>query len=320
MPTYRLPALPYLRLRVTWRALDRARLPAFHGSMLRGAFGHALRSVACTMGRATRCETCPLRGACAYTRFFETFVEGEPPPFLKGVRQSPRPFVFEPAGGARELEAGERLETGLVLLGRAIELQPFVLLALERMGAGGLGAGRARFSLERVDFLAEDGRWRSGFRAGASSWPDAVVPLVAGTEAGEEVGRVTIRFLTPTRVQKKGRPQTRLDFRTVGFVALRRVLELAHFHVPETEVDWQFQPLLSLASEVAVTRSELRWQDLARFSNRQQAKVPAGGVVGEIDLEGELAPFVPLLRAAEVVHVGKGAAYGLGRIEVLAAA
>lgn len=41
-----------------------------------------------------------------------------------------------------------------------------------------------------------------------------------------------------------------------------------------------------------------------------------GGLVGDLHLEGDLAPFAPLLRAAEVVHVGKGATFGLGKVEI----
>ena len=41
-----------------------------------------------------------------------------------------------------------------------------------------------------------------------------------------------------------------------------------------------------------------------------------GGFVGEITLEGDLNPFSELLRAAEVVHVGKGTTFGLGKVEI----
>jgi hypothetical protein len=108
--TYRLPSIPYLRLRVAMRAEAEAALPEYHGSMLRGAFGHALRRTVCTMGPAQPCGSCQLRRACVYTRIFETFVEDEPPPFLRGVDQAVRPYVFEPRGwgGTRPLELGSR--------------------------------------------------------------------------------------------------------------------------------------------------------------------------------------------------------------------
>jgi CRISPR-associated endoribonuclease Cas6 len=41
-----------------------------------------------------------------------------------------------------------------------------------------------------------------------------------------------------------------------------------------------------------------------------------GGFVGEMEIEGDLEPLAPLLATAEILHVGKGATFGLGRIEI----
>ena len=38
--------------------------------------------------------------------------------------------------------------------------------------------------------------------------------------------------------------------------------------------------------------------------------------MGTLRLEGDFAPLLPLFRAAEVLHVGKGAVFGLGRVTV----
>jgi len=57
MAEYRLPAIPHLRLRASFRAGAPAHLPAFKGSTLRGAFGHALRRAVCAMGPQQPCET-----------------------------------------------------------------------------------------------------------------------------------------------------------------------------------------------------------------------------------------------------------------------
>ena len=65
-----------------------------------------------------------------------------------------------------------------------------------------------------------------------------------------------------------------------------------------------------------VTAADLRWHDCKRWSQRQQASMKLGGLVGRLVLEGDLAPFASLLGAAEVVHVGKGATFGLGQVVV----
>lgn len=251
-----------------------------------------------------------------YTRIFETLIDGEPPPFLRGVGAAPRPYLFEPRTEAREVAPGELVETDVLLLGQAAELQPFVLLALERTAERGFGERRSRFRLVAVDALGEDGSWRAGYRLGGERRPGSVARLVPVLDEPAPE-RLTLRFLTPTRIEKGGKPQETVPFKGLVFQMLRRVLELAHFHVPGAEPDWHFKPLLERTEDLHTTRSDLTWRELERYSSRQGGKVPLSGFVGEMELEGDLGAFLPLLRTAEVVHVGKGTAFGLGRLEVL---
>ena len=311
---YSLPSIPYVRLRFTLRAQEEAWLPAFTGSLLRGAFGHALRKAVCAMGPGQACETCRLRSACVYTRLFETFVEGEPPPFLHGLATAPRPFVLEPGEGSGRLGKGDGLSFDLLLVGRAVELLDYAVLAVERMAAGGLGRSRRRFGLEDVRHLDRDGAWRSGLGSEASDMRG--VREVMATPAPERVSRerINLRFLTPTRIRVKGHLSGGPGFRELAFAMLRRTLELAYFYVPGADVDWSFHELLELAGRVRVVGANLRWHDWRRYSNRQQTSMTLGGFVGDLQLEGDLGPFLPLLEAATVLHVGKGTTFGLGRV------
>ena len=58
-------SFPVARYRFEFQASQAIRLPAYSGSMLRGAFGHALRQLAC-MTRHKECAGCPLIGSCPY--------------------------------------------------------------------------------------------------------------------------------------------------------------------------------------------------------------------------------------------------------------
>ncbi|HLE85371.1 MAG TPA: CRISPR system precrRNA processing endoribonuclease RAMP protein Cas6 [Thermoanaerobaculia bacterium] len=326
MAPYRLPDIPHLRLRATLVSGSSGQLPGYLGSTLRGAFGHALRRLVCAMGPEQPCATCPLRGPCVHTRLFETFLEGDPPPFLRGLPTAPRPYVFEPRTPLRNepqvISAGDCLELDLLLFGQAVALQGYAVLALERMAERGLGQRHRPFVLQEVRHQGAGGAWQTGYRRGERPWSDqvAAAPLPApltsdGTPAAPE--RLTLRFTTPTRIQKQGELQDRPAFRPLAFAMLRRALELAHCHVPGAEVSWDFNGYLRQADAVRVTRTTLHWHDWTRYSNRQKAQHSMGGFVGEIDLEGDLAPFLPLLHAAETLHVGKGATFGLGKVEVV---
>jgi len=312
---YTLPAIPYLRLQITLQAEEPAMMAPYQGSMLRGAFGHALRRTVCAMGPRQECASCVLRQACVYTRIFEPFVEGEPPPFLRGVDQAVRPYVFEPLGVAGRLEPGETMRFDLLLFGQAVELQAFAILAVERMAQTGLGSGRARFRLVRVEAAETGGTTRRLFSDGS---PPSSVPArpVTPTPAALPPGAVILHLLTPLRLKVRDHLNDRPTFRDLAFKMLCGVLEMAHFHVHSAEVDWSFRDFLRRADDVHIAGGDLRWHDWERWSQRQESAMKLGGLVGHLHLEGDLVPFGPLLRVAEVVHVGKGATFGLGKLEV----
>jgi hypothetical protein len=310
-----LPSIPFIRLRMTLQAEEPVILPPFLGSMLRGAFGHALRRLVCVMGPGQACATCSLRLACVYTRIFEPTVEGEPPPFLRGIDQAVRPYVFEPLGEGGRLAPGGALRFDLLLFGQAAELAAYAVLAVERMAPAGLGTRRAPFRLLEVDAVAPDGTAREVLRAGAPL-SGARLPTAAPEAAPLPPGPVTLRFETPLRIKMRHQLNDRPSFRDLAFNMLRRILELAHFHVPGAAIDWKLRPLLEQADGVRIVEAELAWHDWERFSQRQGTTMKLGGLVGRVVVEGDVAPFGPLLRMAEVVHVGKGAVFGLGKVAV----
>jgi hypothetical protein len=256
-----------------------------------------------------------LRRTCFYTRIFEPSVEGEPPPFLHGIDQAVRPYVFEPLGGEGPVEPGETLSFDLLLFGQAVELQAYAVLAVDRMAQVGLGFQRARFRLARVEALGLSGPPRTLFTEGA---PLSFQPAQASRPEPDSPAaeRITLRFATPLRLKVRDRLAGRPGFRDLVFNALRRVLDLAHTHVPGAAVEWGFRTFLEQSSAVRVVTEDLRWHDWERWSNRQRTAMKLGGVLGTVVLEGDLSPFVPLLRTAEVVHVGKGATFGLGKVFV----
>jgi hypothetical protein len=318
---FRLPALPHLRLRITLRARSPARLVPFHGSMLRGAFGHALKRTVCALPQEPLCAECRLRHECAYAQIFETPIEKAGPrgttPFLQGVATAPHPYLFEPRSQAAELAAGGELAFDLILFGRAIDYQGRALYAIETMAETGLGAGRTSFALAHVEAEEAPGAMRTLFSNGAWQTTDRVAgrPLPETPLPGD--GRsLRLQVLTPLRLQERGRIVPPRDPRALAFAALRRLLELAHFHAPDPVIDWTFRPLLDAASTVRFVGPALRFEDLARYSQRQERQVQLGGYVGPLTLEGDLAPLGPLLRAAEVIHLGKGAVFGLGRVAI----
>jgi len=330
MQLYTLPSIDYLRLRFQLKALKDCDLPAWKGSLLRGAFGHALKKTVCTMRPGQRCDDCMLRSQCAYTRIFETFITEQPPPFLKGLDTSPRPFIFEPHDCNKFYKENDTLWFDMILIGNAVDFMPYIVFSIFQMSHTGLGFGRHQFDLsaaycfqpesEDQDHESDpNANWRMLYDGESQQILFAPKPqqLHCGNEAIDHANEMKLKFLTQTRLKFGNDLAIDFTFRRLVFKMLRRLLELAYFYSPGEKINWEFHDFLVAANEVQISQRNLQWEDYDRYSNRQKAKMKMGGFVGDINLTGDLSQFMDLLHYSEVLHVGKGTTFGLGRMEVV---
>ncbi|MCK2088267.1 CRISPR system precrRNA processing endoribonuclease RAMP protein Cas6 [Thauera aromatica] len=309
-----MPALPLARYRFTFRMAEALRLPDYAGSLLRGQFGAALRRTSC-MTRATTCDGCPLRTTCPYPAIFEA-----PAPAahaLQNFSHIPNPYVIEPPPlGTRAIAAGESLQFGLVLFGRALEHLPLISFALQRAAEGGLGRERAHGTLESLDVQDGNGTtftciWQAGDSAiDAHDTQVRLDPAPSSTPPA----RLDLHLHTPLRLQHQGQPVRPHALTPRKLIAdlLRRITLLAEFHAdrPGLLAD---APALVRHADTLGHHPQLRWHDWSRYSSRQQREMTLGGALGTWTLEGELTPLLPWLRLGEWLHVGKNATLGMGR-------
>jgi len=310
-------AMRWARLRLTIRPEDALRLPPYKGSTFRGAFGHSFKQIACPLRQ--RCETCKHQSVCVYSYVFETPVRPNASSLARGPFVA-HPFVLEPPQTPlREFGREETLDLGLVLIGRAISLAPYFLAACREMGRRGVGQGRGRFLLERA--IADDPEHPPG-RCVYDGEEELLAPAVPPW-SGEDLGgataalpdRITLEFLTPTRLRQDADLVVRPEFGTLASALLRRVSVLAEAHCG-ARVALDARTLLAGAGDVKVASADLRWHDWERYSARQRASMALGGFLGRITFAGSLGPWLSLLRLGEVLHVGKGTAFGLGKYRI----
>lgn len=311
--------LPLARYRYTFRLHQALQLPDYAGSLLRGQFGAALRSISC-MTEQTSCAGCPLRASCPYAAVFEA--PAPPQHDMQRFSHIPNPYVIEPPPlGTRSIAANNALTFNLVLFGRALEQVPLISFALQRAIEKGLGPERARGQLERIDIQqpapanssdAADWTpiWHQGDKELAAH--DTAFPLPSADKL-PAVTEARLTFLTPLRLQHQGQPVRPHALTPRKLIAdlMRRITLLAEFHAGRPELVANARELVH-HSEGLTHQQELRWHDWSRYSSRQKQEMTLGGALGSWALSGDLAPLLPWLHLGQWLHVGKNATLGLG--------
>lgn len=299
--------LRHLHVRIHCRLEGPAFFPAYMGSMLRGAMGSSLRRGLC-MTREADCLACILGPRCIFPRLFSSRA-GE------GARGLPPPFCLEPPEQQpRPREAGEVFVFGLRLFAHACEFLPFFVQAFRMAGQQGLGSPRrpVRFEIVRIShegrdiYDAAEGRLES-------TAPDLLAPPRPG-EAGPKV-RLRLLLLTPLRFKAGNQLAQDLNFFELFRLMLRRVRALWSLEGQPYSLESRgFASLRQLAADASVLGGRLGWHDWSRYSGRQERFMKLGGLLGQVDYACHAAAFADFFRVAGLVHIGKLASFGLGRV------
>lgn len=326
-PTGHLP-LAYLNdivitpVSIQFEALTEVLLPPFPGPAIRGIIGNALLESWC-QARPLCADMCLHPDSC---RFYDRFArdrEGA------GVGENqPKPWILElpPPPGLTAIVAAGVISPPYAL-GPAI---PGSFPLVERREPWVLPAG-ARFDF-RISLVGRHGAWagelagllrsrvfRMGLRAGRLGvvGTPQCLPAYRLSANPVPVRSARIEFLTPLRIHPSGGWDQPFDalVRQVATSAMVRAIKL---HDNFCRNDSCRLPRMELPSHTLTVKSPQLWRYwLPRVSNKQSRTMEIGGIVGSLEVEGDLANLMPLLTAGETLHVGQKATFGLGRIRTV---
>ena len=292
---------------------------------LRGRLGFNLKRVCCPYPnfRQRACDDCVLCGSCLYLTLFapvpkppEVTADGR----LKTGPASVRPFVIasDGADGRSELAPGETGNAYFTLFGPGIQyaslfleaaaaaLSSFPLTVTDLNPMRPLGT-EAETADNQIAWLLHD--WVRSDVA-----PDTTV-AGAADDFGKDL--LQLEFATPVRLFSNNR-QTRhsVSLALIVKVLIRRLRDLKRRYDDNCKMGRTGKHFYHTAESVRVADDNLWYSRRKRYSHRQHQEVYLNGLKGEIRFQGPFHPFLPLLRAGEIVHIGKGISCGNGKMRV----
>jgi len=123
------------------------------------------------------------------------------------------------------------------------------------------------------------------------------------------IGRLRVRFLTPTELKGTERPEFGALLRRVR----DRVSALRELY-GDGPLAIDFKAFGERASCVSMTRCELATVAAQRISRGTGQRHSLGGFTGFAEYEGDLAEFLPYLEIARWTGVGRQTVWGKGEI------
>jgi hypothetical protein len=273
-------------------------------------FAVACKGVACRRPTLA-CERCSDRDGCAWHLVFGQGLAADPAA-LKRHQKPPLPFVFSlPLANAAD-NAPEAIECGLVVVGRAISclemlLEGFAEL-LERDSCQVPG------EIIRVDALDYQGECRIlGDGARVTRPENLAVLSAAGMVESRpwECSHLTISLRSPLKLSADGRQYTRFYFSLFARSLMRRISSLAYYY-GDCELDNDFRDLSRQAETIVCSADGFCYGTPMGMGKK------LSGIMGSGSFDGDFNGLMPFLVLGTLVHVGKGASYGMGRYELIA--
>ena len=151
-----------------------------------------------------------------------------------------------------------------------------------------------------------------------AQWAEVVAveqaPVAVSLDAGRApVSRICVEFQTPTEL-KTAAGAGNAEFPVLLARARDRLSTLRGLYgAGPLEID--FRGLAERARSVKTVRCELRHVAVERRSSRTGQRHGIGGFIGIAEYEGDLAEFVPYLKAAYWTGVGRHCTWGNGQIQ-----
>lgn len=304
-PTCLFGGLLLLKMRFLIQVPRYAELPKYTGLAWRGVIGREAQRLLCHSDHGQVCKECSDKEDCPY------FLMIEKETSMSGLAEYPRGYVIYPP-----VSKGSYRELFVTLIGNYAKFVPVTVKALLKGRDSGIG--RHPYNIVSCEEVLPDGSPREMSLEDTFS-VTGPYPLREWLEnLPDPPKELTARLVTPVSLCQHGKYLNIMNWPFYFDTLVRRLEALNRLFndgAPlEKDIWLSLQKWFKSATGI---RSYLRWWDIAQYStSKKQGKSLMGGLVGKAVIKSPSSQDLEWWKTAELVHVGKGAAMGLGKVEI----
>jgi hypothetical protein len=284
-------------------------LPAYPALGMRGLLGRALQKLVCPFpgNPENKCKQCLINAHCPYYCLYEQQTN------IGGRIEAPKGYIVY----TTPFPKGQELNLELTLFGCCTTFFSVLLSALNKSGEIGLGLEDTRkktFQVIAVYRQTPDGKELLMSNQTAIDQPEAFL-LKQWLGQREQVGSIAC-LKTPLRLTKQREKSLNWSLLYTNLARRLEGLNMVYGN-GESFGKEKWQEIVKDFSGWPIPQAKLHWTELERYSGRQRQTIPLGGFIGEVDLQGVSTQQRAWWQVASLIHVGRSAVMGLGRIEII---
>lgn len=276
----------------------------------RSVLGKELKKLSCIKTKQN-CTDCDLKFQCIYSKIFETPISKENE-VIKNRNFATHPFLL--STNKNIYDKAKNIELNLTLIGYALDYLPYIYFALKKGGEKGIFKNRVKFKIasmtaDNKELIKDEENISQEFKK--NIW-------VFNTSEETKLEHLIISLVSPLRMKINGKYQSRFNYKEFLNTGYRRLDILSKLY-GINEIDNKDK--INIDKICIPKKNEftnLAWHDLERYSARQKTALKMGGVIGQMDIEGDFSlSELSILKGIENFHIGKNTSFGLGKIKTM---
>ncbi|MEN8907559.1 MAG: CRISPR system precrRNA processing endoribonuclease RAMP protein Cas6 [Clostridiales bacterium] len=300
--------IKYLRIKFNLVCTKDIKFNKFEGSMFRGGFGYIFKDIVCS-NKSDDCVICSDVTNCPYAKLFRGIIK-EDEKFKSATINMPVPFVISmPFQGKDEIKINETFSLEVNLIGKAIDYLQYFIYCFDNLGKRGVGKSKGKYGMISVE--CKDSR---DIIYIDNLLIEENIKVMNFDDDYKGKSKAIINFITPVRIIEKGHFRRDIDFEVILKNILRRIELISYFHC-DKKLEIDYDNLLDEVRNIEIEDRNLTLFNWSRFASNKN-NVNMSGYRGYMKGIGVFKSIIPYFNMGEIVYVGKGCSFGMGKYKI----